>query len=242
MSQNGGKRYRRALDAFDHAREYPPAEAIKILKSLPDAKFDETVEVAFRLGIDTRKNEQALRGTVDLPHGSGKSVRVAAFAVGEKAREAREAGADVVGGEELLEDVMKGQIDFDAAVATPDMMASVGKAGRVLGPRGLMPNPKTGTVTNDIGKAVADIKGGKVEYRADRTGNVHLIIGKKSFEEPNLLENYLAVVDEVLRAKPAAAKGRYIKSLAVSSTMGPSVRIDASKPKGVQMVGSEASA
>jgi large subunit ribosomal protein L1 len=237
VSRNGGKRYRRALDAFDRGKEYPPAEAIRILKSLPDAKFDETVEVAFRLGIDTRKNEQALRGTVALPHGTGKSVRVAAFAVGEKAREAREAGADLVGGEELLEDVMKGQIDFDAAVATPDMMASVGKAGRVLGPRGLMPNPKTGTVTNDIGKAVADIKGGKVEYRADRTGNVHLIIGKKSFEERNLVENYLAVVDEVLRAKPAAAKGRYIRSLAVSSTMGPSVRIDASKPKDVQTVG-----
>ena len=237
-----GKRYRNAVGSFDHEREYPPSEAIKILKSLPDAKFDETVEVAFRLGIDTRKNEQALRGTVDLPHGSGKSLRVAAFAVGEKAREAREAGADLVGGEELLEDVMKGQIDFDAAVATPDMMASVGKAGRVLGPRGLMPNPKTGTVTNDIAKAVADIKGGKVEYRADRTGNIHLIIGKKSFEERNLLENYLAVVDEVLRAKPAAAKGRYIKSLAVSSTMGPSVRIDASKPKDTQTVGAAASA
>jgi large subunit ribosomal protein L1 len=242
VSQKPGKRYRRALDAFDNTREYPPAEAIRILKSQPDAKFDETVEVAFRLGIDTRKNEQALRGTVDLPHGTGKSVRVAAFAVGEKAREAKEAGADLVGGEELLEDVMKGQIDFDAAVATPDMMASVGKAGRVLGPRGLMPNPKTGTVTNDIGKAVADIKGGKVEYRADRTGNVHMIIGKKSFEERNLLENYLAVVDEVLRAKPAAAKGRYIKSLAVSSTMGPSVRIDASKPKDAQTVGAESPA
>ena len=242
MSQKPGKRYRRALDAFDHEREYPPTEAIKILKAFPDAKFDETIEVAFRLGIDTRKNEQALRGTVALPHGTGKSVRVAAFAVGEKAREAKEAGADVVGGEELLEDVMKGQIDFEAAVATPDMMASVGKAGRVLGPRGLMPNPKTGTVTNDIGKAVADIKGGKVEYRADRTGNVHLIIGKKSFEERNLLENYLTVVDEILRAKPAAAKGRYIKTLALSSTMGPSVRIDPTKPKDTQTVGAEASA
>ena len=241
MSQPG-QRYRRAVDGFDHEREYPPTEAIRILKAFPDAKFDETVEVAFRLGIDTRKNEQALRGTVALPHGTGKSVRVAAFAVGEKAREAKEAGADLVGGEELLEDVMKGQIDFEAAVATPDMMASVGKAGRVLGPRGLMPNPKTGTVTNDIGKAVTDIKGGKVEYRADRTGNVHLIIGKKSFEERNLLENYLTVVDEILRAKPAAAKGRYIKTLAVSSTMGPSVRIDPTKPKDTQTVGAEASA
>jgi large subunit ribosomal protein L1 len=238
VSAKPGKRYREAAETFDRSQEYLPAEAIKILKSLPDAKFDETVEVAFRLGIDTRKNEQALRGTVALPHGTGKSVRVAVFAAGERAREARDAGADVVGGEELVEEVMKGTIDFDSAVATPDMMASVGKAGRVLGPRGLMPNPKTGTVTNDIAKAVADIKGGKVEYRADRTGNVHLIIGKKSFEERNLLENYLVVIDELLKAKPASAKGRYIRSLAVSSTMGPSVRIDAAKPKGLQSTAS----
>jgi large subunit ribosomal protein L1 len=234
VSSKPGKRYRQAADGFDRGQEYLPAEAIKILKGFPDAKFDETVEIAFRLGIDPRKNDQALRGTVALPLGSGKSVRVGVFAAGEKAREARDAGADVVGGEELVEEVMKGVIDFDAAVATPDMMASVGKAGRVLGPRGLMPNPKTGTVTMDIAKAVADIKGGKVEYRADRTGNVHLIIGKKSFEERNLLENYLVVVDELLKAKPSSAKGRYIKALAVSSTMGPSVRIDSSKPRGVQ--------
>ena len=234
MSSKPGKRYRQAAETFDGSQEYLPAEAIKILKAFPDAKFDETVEIAFRLGIDPRKNDQALRGTVALPHGSGKSVRVGVFAAGEKAREARDAGADVVRGEELVEEVMKGVIDFDAAVATPDMMASVGKAGRVLGPRGLMPNPKTGTVTMDIAKAVADIKGGKVEYRTDRTGNVHLIIGKKSFEERNLLENYLVVVDELLKAKPSSAKGRYIKSLAVSSTMGPSVRIDSSKPRGVQ--------
>jgi large subunit ribosomal protein L1 len=240
MSAKPGKRYRNAAESYDRFREYPPAEAFRILKSLPDAKFDETVEVAFRLGIDTRKNEQALRGTVALPHGTGKSVRVAVFAVGEKAREAKDAGADLVGGEELVEEVQKGVIDFDAAVATPDMMASVGKAGRVLGPRGLMPNPKTGTVTNDIAKAVADIKGGKVEYRADRTGNIHLIIGKKSFEERSLVENYLTVVDEILRAKPAAAKGRYIKTLAVSSTMGPSVRIDPTKPRDMQTVAAEA--
>jgi large subunit ribosomal protein L1 len=236
-----GKRYDQAISAYDRAREYPPTDAIKILKGLPDAKFDETVEVAFRLGIDTRKQDQALRGTVALPHGTGKTVRVAVFAQGEKAREATEAGADLVGAEELVEQVMKGEIDFDAAIATPDMMASVGKAGRVLGPRGLMPNPKTGTVTNDIAKSVADIKGGKIEYRADRTGNIHLIIGKKSFGESQLLENYLAVVDEVLKAKPSSAKGRYIRSLAVSSTMGPAVRIDSTRPKEAESISSSAS-
>ena len=232
---HAGKRYKAAAALFDGEKEYQPGEAIKILKELPSAKFDETIEVAFRLGIDPRKADQSLRGTVSLPNGSGKSVRVGVFAVGEKAREAKEAGADVVGGEELVEQVMKGEIDFDAAVATPDMMASVGKAGRVLGPRGLMPNPKTGTVTNDIAKAVGEIKGGKVEYRADKTGNVHMIIGKKSFDEPHLLENYLAVVDEIMKAKPSSAKGRYIKSLAVSSTMGPSVRIDSAHVKDVEV-------
>jgi large subunit ribosomal protein L1 len=232
MSGSHGKRYRRGAETFDAVHEHRPSEAIKILKGLPDARFDETVEVAFRLGVDTRKAEQAIRGTVSLPHGTGRTVRVAAFAMGEKAREATDAGADLVGGEELVEAVMKGSIDFEAAVATPDMMAVVGKAGRVLGPRGLMPNPKTGTVTTDIGKAVEDIKGGKVEYRADRTGNIHLVIGKKSFEERALFENYLAVVDEVLRAKPSSAKGRYIKSLSLSSTMGPSVRIDPTRPRG----------
>jgi large subunit ribosomal protein L1 len=231
-----GKRYRNAVRQYDHEKEHLPGEAFKVLKEQPDAKFDETVEVAFRLGIDTRKADQSLRGTVTLPHGTGRTVRVGVFAVGEKAREATEAGADVVGGEELVEQVMKGNIDFDAAVATPDMMAAVGKAGRVLGPRGLMPNPKTGTVTMDIAKAVADIKGGKVEYRADKTGNVHVVLGKKSFDEPALFENYVAIVDEVLRAKPSAAKGRYIKSLAISTTMGPSVRIDPVHPKGVDAV------
>jgi large subunit ribosomal protein L1 len=240
VSPNGGKRYRRAIDQYDHGKEYVPGEAFRILTSLPEAKFDETIEVAFRLGIDTRKADQLVRGTVSLPHGTGKSVRVAVFATGEKAREARDAGADVVGGEELVEEVIGGAIDFDAAVAAPDMMAAVGKAGRVLGPRGLMPNPKTGTVTNDIAKAVQDIKGGKVEYRADRTGNVHLIIGKKSFDESQLLENYLTVVDEILRAKPSAAKGRYIKSLAISSTMGPSVKIDPTHPKESETVSATA--
>lgn len=228
-----GKRYRNGAEGYDREHEHMPVDAIKVLKGQPDAKFDETVELAMRLGVDTRKADQSLRGTVSLPNGTGRSVRVAVFAVGDKAREATEAGADLVGGEELVEQVMGGEIDFDAAVATPDMMASVGKAGRVLGPRGLMPNPKTGTVTQDIAKAVADIKGGKVEYRADRTSNVHMIIGKKSFDEQQLLENYLAAVDEILRAKPSSAKGRYIMSLTLSSTMGPSVRIDPTRPKGM---------
>jgi large subunit ribosomal protein L1 len=241
MTGEHGKRYRDASKGYDKTQEYLPTDAIRLIKSLPAAKFDETVEVTFRLGIDTRKQDQALRGTVTLPNGTGKSVRVAVFAQGPKANEAREAGADIVGGEELVDDVMKGNIDFDAAIATPDMMAAVGKAGRVLGPRGLMPNPKTGTVTNDISKAVSEIKGGKIEYRADRTGNVHLIIGKKSFEEHALVENYLAVVDEVLKAKPSSAKGRYIKALVISSTMGPGVRIDPTKPKGVDQAGAAAS-
>jgi large subunit ribosomal protein L1 len=226
-----GKRYAKASEGLDPEREYLPREAIAVLKGFPDAKFDETVEIAFRLGVDPRKADQMVRGTVSLPNGSGKSVRVAAFAQGPKATEAKEAGADVVGGEELVEQVIAGNIDFDAAVATPDMMATVGKAGRVLGPRGLMPNPKTGTVTNDIGKAVQEIKGGKVEYKTDRTGNVHMIVGKKSFSEQQLLENYLSVVDEILRARPSAAKGKYIKTLTLSTTMGPGIAIDASRIK-----------
>jgi large subunit ribosomal protein L1 len=226
-----GKRSAAAEASFDREHEYLPGDAIRILKGQPDAKFDETVEVAFRLGLDTRKQDQSLRGTVSLPHGTGKSVRVAVFAQGEKAREATEAGADVVGGDELVEEVMKGTIDFDAAIATPDMMAAVGKAGRVLGPRGLMPNPKTGTVTQDIAKAVNDIKGGRIEYRADKAGIIHAIIGKKSFGEQQLLDNYLAVVEEVLKARPSSAKGRYIKTLVISSTMGPGVRIDPTKTR-----------
>jgi len=231
-----GKRYRQAVNGIDREREYLPVEAIRALKAFPDARFDETVEIAFRLGIDPRKADQMVRGTVSLPHGSGKSVRVGVFAVGEKATEAREAGADVVGGEELVERVLAGNIDFDAAVATPDMMSAVGKAGRVLGPRGLMPNPKTGTVTTDIAKAVQDIKGGKVEYRTDRTGNVHLIIGKKSFDERQLLDNYLAVVDEILRARPSAAKGKYVKSLTITTTMGPGIAIDTNRMKDVEAI------
>jgi large subunit ribosomal protein L1 len=226
VETHGGKRLRAARAAIDRDRHYTPAEAIKALATLPAAKFDETVELAMRLGVDPRKADQMIRGTVSLPHGTGRTTRVAAFAVGDKAREAEEAGADIVGGEDLVNDVMAGTIDFDAAVATPDMMGLVGKAGRVLGPRGLMPNPKTGTVTMDIGKAVRDIKAGKLEYRVDRQGNVHLIIGKRSFDEQRLLDNYLAVIDEILRAKPAAAKGKYIKTLTISSTMGPGIRVD----------------
>ena len=232
-----GKRLSAALQQVDRGRQYPPQEALKLLTELPQAKFDETVEVAFRLGIDPRKADQMVRGTVSLPHGTGRSVRVAAFATGDKAREAQDAGADVVGGEDLVNEVLKGNIDFDAAVATPDVMALVGRAGRVLGPRGLMPNPKAGTVTMDIGKAVRDIKAGKLEYRVDRQGNLHLVIGKRSFDEQRLLDNYLAVVDEVVRAKPATAKGRYLQTVTLSSTMGPGIRID---PNRVRETGSEA--
>lgn len=227
-----GKRYAQAIAAFEQDREYTPGDAIRALKEFPDAKFDETVELAFRLGVDPRKADQLVRGTVSLPNGTGKSVRVAVFAQGPKATEAKEAGADVVGGEELVEQVIGGTIDFEAAVATPDMMAAVGKAGRVLGPRGLMPNPKTGTVTNDIGKAVQDIKGGKIEYKTDRTGNVHAIIGKKSFSEQQLFENYLVVVDEILRVRPSAAKGKYVKTLTIATTMGPGIAIDTNRIKG----------
>jgi large subunit ribosomal protein L1 len=231
MSQ--GKRYGAAVAMVDRDKEYAPTEAVKLLRELPQAKFDETIEVAFRLGVDPRKADQMVRGTVSLPHGTGRSVRVAAFATGDKAREAQEAGADIVGGEELVNEVIKGNIDFDTAVATPDVMSMVGKAGRVLGPRGLMPNPKAGTVTFDIGKAVREIKAGKLEYRVDRQGNLHLVIGKRSFDEQRLLDNYLAVVDEINRAKPASAKGRYVKSVTLSSTMGPGIRIDPNRVRDV---------
>jgi large subunit ribosomal protein L1 len=228
-----GKRYVEAAKHIDRSKEVSPGEAIRLVKELPNAKFDESVEVAFRLGVDPRRADQMVRGTVSLPHGTGRSVRVAAFATGDKAREASEAGADLVGGEELVNEVVKGNIDFDAAVATPDVMSVVGKAGRVLGPRGLMPNPKAGTVTFDIGKAVREIKAGKLEYRVDRQGNLHLVVGKKSFELPQLLENYQAVVDEIMRARPAAAKGKYLKSVTVSTTMGPGIPIDPNRARDV---------
>lgn len=240
---NRGKRYVEAAEKVDREHQYAPAEAVRLLKEFPAAKFDETVELAFRLGVDPRKADQMIRGTVSLPHGTGRSVRVAAFATGDKAREAQEAGADIVGGEDLVNEVIKGNIDFDAAVATPDAMPMLGKAGRVLGPRGLMPNPKAGTVTPDIGKAVRDIKAGRLEYRVDRQGNLHLVIGKRSFEEQRLLENYLAVVDEIMRAKPATAKGRYLKSVTLSSTMGPGIRIDPTRLRDIaETVGASQSA
>lgn len=221
-----GKAYEDGVKRYDVERLYPPAEAFELVTSMAGKKFDESVDVAFRLGVDPRKAEQMIRGTVSLPHGTGKSVRVAVFAQGDAARDAEAAGADVVGADDLITRVEGGFLDFDVAIATPDLMGQVGKLGRTLGPRGLMPNPKTGTVTTDIGKAVAEFKAGKVEYRTDRYGNVHVPVGKASFEARQLLENYHAVLDEILRAKPAAAKGKYVRSAVASSTMGPGVRID----------------
>ena len=223
-----GKTYANASQRIDRDRFLTPDEAIALVKTLAPAKFDETVEVAFRLGVDPRKADQIVRGTVSLPHGTGKTVRVAVFAEGEAAREAEAAGADIVGSDDLVTRIEGGFLDFDVAIATPDQMVKVGKLGRTLGPRGLMPNPKTGTVTTDVAKAVQEFKAGKVEYRTDRNGNVHVPIGKVSFDADALLENYSAVLDELLRAKPAAAKGRYLKSIAVASTMGPGVKIDPS--------------
>jgi large subunit ribosomal protein L1 len=223
-----GKKYVDAAKRFDRTRVYAPAEALDLVRSLAQAKFDETVELAIRLGIDPRKADQVVRGTVALPSGTGKAVRVAVFAAGPAADDARSAGADVVGADDLVARVDGGFMDFDVAIATPDLMGQVGRLGRKLGPRGLMPNPKTGTVTTDVGKAVTDFKGGRVEYRADTRsrGVVQVPIGKVSFDRQQLLANFRAVMDEIQRAKPAAAKGRYIKSVAVSSTMGPGVDVD----------------
>jgi large subunit ribosomal protein L1 len=221
-----GKRYRAAREAIDREQAYTPLAAVRLLKESPAAKFDETVEAHFRLGLNVRHADQQLRGTIMLPHGIGKDVRVAVFAEGEKAREAEEAGADVVGSADLATRIEEGFLDFDVAIATPDQMSVVGKLGRVLGPRGLMPNPKTGTVTMDVGKAVSDAKAGKLEYRTDRGANVHVSIGKRSFDERALLENYAALLDEIVRAKPSAAKGRYIKQITLTTTMGPGVHVD----------------
>ncbi|MEY4225810.1 MAG: hypothetical protein RL190_567 [Actinomycetota bacterium] len=228
-----GKRLKAARGMVDRERLYQPMEAVRLLKETPGAKFDETVEVHFRLGINVRHAEEQLRGTVMLPHGTGSNARVAVFAQGEKAAEAEAAGADVVGGEDLAQRILDGFDDFDVTVATPDMMVTVGKLGRVLGPSGKMPNPKTGTVTMDIRKAVEDIKSGKIEYRTDRTGIVHVPLGKKSFGAEALGENYATVLEEILRAKPASAKGRYIKSVVLSSTMGPGIKIDPSRVRDV---------
>jgi large subunit ribosomal protein L1 len=228
-----GKTYRRARASVDRERHYSPVEAIRMLKELPGAKFDETVEVHFRLGLNVRHADEQLRGTLMLPHGIGKDVRVAVFAEGEKAKEAEQAGADVVGSADLATRVEEGFTDFDVAIATPDQMGTVGKLGRILGPRGLMPNPKTGTVTFDLAKAVGDAKAGKLEYRTDRGANVHVAIGKKSFGERQLVENYAALVEEIVRAKPAAAKGRYIRQITLTSTMGPGIHADPGKTRGI---------
>jgi large subunit ribosomal protein L1 len=220
------KAYRAAADKVDLANLYTPLEAVRLAKQTSVTKYDATVEVAMRLGVDPRKADQMVRGTVNLPHGTGKTARVIVFAVGEKATEAVAAGADEVGGDDLIEKIQKGFLDFDAAVATPDQMGKVGKIARILGPRGLMPNPKTGTVTADVTKAVSDIKGGKVNFRVDKQANLHLVIGKASFDEKQLVENYGAALDEVSRAKPATSKGTYVKKVAVSTTMGPGIPVD----------------
>jgi large subunit ribosomal protein L1 len=232
VSQHG-KNYRNARAQIDREHLYSPAEAVRLLKDAQTAKFDETVEAHFNLGLNVRHAEQQLRGTLMLPHGTGREMRIAVFAEGEKAREAEEAGADVVGTNDLASRIEEGFDEFDVAIATPDQMSVVGKLGRILGPRGKMPNPKTGTVTMDVGKAVREAKAGKLEYRTDRGANVHVTIGKKSFDEKQLLENYAALVEEIVRAKPAAAKGRYIKTVTLTSTMGPGIHVDPARTRGI---------
>lgn len=220
-----GKNYKAAAEKVESTKLYSPKEAMELAKELAPAKFDETVEVHVRLGVDTRKADQNVRGSIALPHGTGKTVRVAVFAEGDKAKEAEEAGADVVGSDDLVADIQAGNINFDAAIATPDMMSKVGRLGKILGPRGMMPNPKLGTVTPDVAKAVKEVKGGKVEYRADRYGICHVTIGKVSFEAAALAENYGALYDEILRVKPSSVKGRYVKSVTFSTTMGPGIPV-----------------
>lgn len=226
MATKHGKKFREAAAKVDRAAVYTPLEAVKLVKELANAKFDETVEAHFRLGIDTRKADQNIRGSISLPHGTGKTVRVAVFAEGAQAEQAAESGADVIGSDELIAQIQKGEINFDAAIATPMMMAKVGRIGKILGPRGLMPNPKLGTVTMDVAKMVSELKAGRVEYRADRYGICHVPLGRVSFDEQKLVENYAALYTEILRVKPASAKGKYVKSISVSSTMGPGVKID----------------
>ncbi|WP_232549886.1 50S ribosomal protein L1 [Propioniciclava soli] len=225
------KAYRATADTIDEAQLYTPEEALSLAKEGASAKFDETIEVAMRLGVDPRKADQMVRGTVNLPNGTGKTARVLVFATGDRAAAAESAGADEVGADELVEKVAGGYLDFDAVVATPDMMGKVGRLGRVLGPRGLMPNPKTGTVTMDVAKAVTDIKGGKIEFRVDRHANLHFIVGKASFSPEQLKENYFAAMDEIQRLKPSAAKGRYLRKVTISSTMGPGVAVDPARLK-----------
>ena len=227
------KRFKEAKSAIEQGKFYAPLEAAGLLKGLTTANFDETVEVHIKLGVNPRHADQQVRGTVMLPHGTGKTIRVAVFAKGEKATEAEAAGADIVGAEDLAAQVEGGMLDFDAAIATPDMMGVVGKLGRILGPRGLMPNPKAGTVTFDIGKAVTDMKAGKVEYRTDKFGVIHLIVGKKSFAAEQLVANYAEVLGEIIRAKPAAAKGKYLRTITMTTTMGPGVPLDTSKTRGL---------
>ena len=223
-----GKKYRAAVASFDPEAQFTPAEAIAKAKAMATAKFDETIELAVRLGLDPRKPDQTVRGTVALPSGTGKTLRIAVFAAGEAAQAARDAGADIVGTDDLAADIEKGKMDFDIAISTPDLMPMVGKLGRALGPRGLMPNPKTGTVTQDVARAVIEFKGGKVEYRTDRYGNVQVPIGKASFEQSALEANFTAVIDELQRARPSSAKGRYLRKISISSTMGPGVKVDSS--------------
>ena len=226
MATKHGKKFREAAAKVDRAAVYTPLEAVKLVKEMATAKFDETVEAHFRLGIDTRKADQNIRGSISLPHGTGKTVRVAVFAEGAQAEQAAEGGADVIGSDELIAQIQKGEINFDAAIATPMMMAKVGRIGKILGPRGLMPNPKLGTVTMDVAKMVSELKAGRVEYRADRYGICHVPLGRVSFDEQKLVENYAALYTEILRVKPSSAKGKYVKSISVSSTMGPGVKVD----------------
>jgi large subunit ribosomal protein L1 len=228
-----GRLYRERLAQVDREREYAPAEAIALLKSLPATKFDESIEVHVRTGLNVRHADEQLRGTIAMPNGLGKEVTIAVFARGDKAREAQEAGADIVGDEDLAQRVSDGFTDFDVAIATPDLMPLVGRLGRILGPQGKMPNPKVGTVTMDVGRAVEESKAGKVEYRTDRTAIVHLVLGKRSFPERQLLENYAAVIDELIKAKPSAAKGRYLRTITVAPTMGPGVKVDPSRTRDI---------
>src|SRR5947207_1503028 len=232
MAQHG-KRYRQVLGAIDREAVYSPVQAVRILKEADGTKFDETFEVDMNLGLTVRHAEEELRGTLMLPHGTGKEQRVAVFAEGDKAKEAQDAGADIIGSADLAKRVEEGFTDFDVAIATPDQMGNVGKLGRILGPRGLMPNPKTGTVTMDVGKAVREAKAGKLEYRTDRGANVHVPIGKRSFDERELVENYAALIDEIVRAKPASAKGRYIKKITLATTMGPGIHVDPARTRGI---------